>query len=311
MAMSAFCGSIPQYELDTNWVTYMQQVDLFFLANNVTSEPQKMAMLLSCIGRQAYDRLSDLCTPVLPQTKSYEEIRTLMGDHQHPKPLLIAERFRFGKRVQGPTESIAQFVIVLQALSKHCSFGEHLSARLAEQMLLGLRSEHIQRALITEKEFEFTSLFNKATALEQAVQGIFGMRNQPPEMSVHVQQDNQQKKTPTTAEAKPACPVCGRKGHSRQQCRLKDVTCHQCGKVGHIRPVCRSQPSTSQAPVQVVEEVADMPFHLVELRPSDQRKVSSDIVPTNAVRSDCFHSVTASAPATTRICSRRGKAHRM
>jgi hypothetical protein len=42
--------------------------------------------------------LRPLTSPTTPAEKSYPEIIKLLGDHLSPKPLSIAERFRFHKR---------------------------------------------------------------------------------------------------------------------------------------------------------------------------------------------------------------------
>ena len=36
------------------------------------------------------------------------------------------------------------------------------------------------------------------------------------------------------------CSVCGKGGHLKADCKLKDAICRNCGKVGHIAAVCRS-----------------------------------------------------------------------
>ena len=37
-----------------------------------------------------------------------------------------------------------------------------------------------------------------------------------------------------------ACTVCGKTGHVRADCELKDVKCKNCGKTGHIAKLCRA-----------------------------------------------------------------------
>ena len=36
------------------------------------------------------------------------------------------------------------------------------------------------------------------------------------------------------------CTVCGKTGHVRADCKLKDVECKNCGKTGHIAKLCRA-----------------------------------------------------------------------
>lgn len=45
-----------------------------------------------------------------------------LAEHFAPKPLVIAERFRFHKRNQEAVESIGQCVAVLKQLTEHCEF---------------------------------------------------------------------------------------------------------------------------------------------------------------------------------------------
>lgn len=37
------------------------------------------------------------------------------------------------------------------------------------------------------------------------------------------------------------CGVCGRAGHSRGGCPLRDIVCHECGRTGHLARVCRQR----------------------------------------------------------------------
>jgi hypothetical protein len=68
--------------------------------------------------------LRTLTSPTKRAEKSYQEIIKLLGDHWWPKPLSIAERFRFYKRKQLEGESISDYVAVLRKLAEHCDFGD-------------------------------------------------------------------------------------------------------------------------------------------------------------------------------------------
>ena len=35
------------------------------------------------------------------------------------------------------------------------------------------------------------------------------------------------------------CNICGRRGHERNECRIKDAICFGCGKTGHLKTMCR------------------------------------------------------------------------
>ena len=56
------------------------------------------------------------------------------------------------------------------------------------------------------------------------------------------------------------CYCCGKVGHKRQNCRMKNEICRGCGKKGHLIKVCRSKQPTAgkgKKPVNHLEESGD------------------------------------------------------
>lgn len=85
-----------------------------------------------------------------------------------PKPLIIAERFRFHKRNQQDGESISQFVAVLKWLSEHCEFDQSLSDTIRDRLVCGFRSEAIQKRLLTESNLTLQKAIEISTSMEMA-----------------------------------------------------------------------------------------------------------------------------------------------
>ena len=63
------------------------------MANDVEDE-KKVAVLLSLMGAKTYNLLRNLTIPDKPNKQNVD----LLKCHLNPKPLVIAERFRFHKR---------------------------------------------------------------------------------------------------------------------------------------------------------------------------------------------------------------------
>ena len=102
--MSAFLGNLDVFnENNEDWPSYIERVEQFFLANGVEQD-LKVPSLLSVIGVKTYTLLRNLSAPVKPAQRSFKEIVELLQKHLSPKPLMIAERFRFHKRDQLPGE---------------------------------------------------------------------------------------------------------------------------------------------------------------------------------------------------------------
>ena len=62
--------------------------------------------------------------PAKPGDKTYKELVDALTAHLAPKPLVIAERFCFHKRVQKEGESIKVYAASLQKLAEHCALGQ-------------------------------------------------------------------------------------------------------------------------------------------------------------------------------------------
>ena len=57
-----------------NIINYLEQVELFFIANDVP-EAKQAAALLSAIGSKPYSTLKNLLAPDLPSTKNFEALK--------------------------------------------------------------------------------------------------------------------------------------------------------------------------------------------------------------------------------------------
>ena len=64
---------------------------------------------------------------------------------------MIAERFKFHWHNQHEGEMVAQYLAKLRKFSEQCNFKEYHKEALCNRLVCGLRSEVIQRRLLTEE----------------------------------------------------------------------------------------------------------------------------------------------------------------
>ena len=207
---------------------------------------KKRATFLTVIGSSTYALLSNLLAPDKPATKSYADLVTAVKDHLNPKPLTIAERYRFHQRKQGESETVAQFMAELRKLADKCEFGAHLNEALRDRLVCGLRREAIQRKLLTVADLTLQKAYETAHGMEIAEQRASELQSAArpsyqPQPVHHV--GKPAKKTTTTGPIQqkgvgPACDRCGKTGHPSFRCYYRNQTCRACGKRGHIARVC-------------------------------------------------------------------------
>ena len=146
---------------------YIERMEQYFIANDV-SEGKKVAAFLSAMGAKAYELLRNLVAPDAPKDKRFNDLLKTMRTHLKPKPLIIAERFKFYKRVQHEDEKVAEYIVSLKQSSTHCDFGTFLNNALRDQLVCGLRQEAIQRKLLAEDKLTFKKASEIAQAMELA-----------------------------------------------------------------------------------------------------------------------------------------------
>ena len=102
------------------------------------------------------------------KTYTQQTVATLQ-EHLSPKPLEIAERFRFYQRNQHEGEGIFVLLTELRKLTTHCNFGGNLYEALRERLACGLQNMQIQKRLLSEAKLKYSKAVEIAVAMETAM----------------------------------------------------------------------------------------------------------------------------------------------
>ena len=133
-------GQVELFELEGgDWNVYTERLDQFLMANGVAEGAKKVAAFLRVIGGRVYAMLRNLLAPTKPVNKSYSELVKVMKDHLKPKPLVIAERFKFHQRDQQDGETVAQHLAELRKLTEKCGVPRRSLKRPAKCVVYGAR----------------------------------------------------------------------------------------------------------------------------------------------------------------------------
>ena len=252
---------------EENFECYTERLEAYFTANGVSADKQA-SVLISEMGAETYTLLKSLIpAPAKPKDKTYEELVTLLSGHFMPKPLIIAERFKFGTRMQDQNENVTNYAAELRRLSNTCEFPQvFLDEALRDKFVHGISHMPTQKNLLTkDNSLTFQKALETATAIEMAEgdaqrmksQGDNGSANDVNSSTVGAiarkgqrnvkpkPKSGQSGKQKAQGAQQVLCYRCGKGPHNPSQCRYRNYKCHTCGKIGHLSSVCRSGDKSS------------------------------------------------------------------
>ena len=178
------------------------------MGNSIESEARKKAVSLTVISPKSYGLLQNLLAPTKPADTDYAALINTMKDHLSPKPLIIAEQYKFCKRTQHEGESVAQYLAALRKLVEKCDFRDFLNQALCDKLVCGLQNENKQRKSLAEADLMLQYAFKVAQGMETAQYQAIEWQASSVSHNVHA-----------LSATKQACFHCG-----KQTTPLKNVT---------------------------------------------------------------------------------------
>ena len=199
-----------------------------------------------------------------------EQLKTALRAHRKPKPLTIAERFKFHKRTQRESESVAEYVVALKELATHCEFGGFLNEALRDHLVCGLYRESTQKRLLTEVDLTFKKACKIAQAMEMADKNASELNSEATQ-GIHALQKPARESykeagaTLKTKDPKAGGGSCYRCGglHLPSNCQFKTEKCRKCGKTGHIERKCHTKQLFQGEVDQELDEYGQYGIHTV------------------------------------------------
>ncbi|UYV70210.1 K02A2.6-like [Cordylochernes scorpioides] len=228
------------------WITYLERMNFFFLANDIVKPERRKAIFLTLIGAETYALARSLASPKELSFVEYDNLIKLLTDHFSPKPNIIVQRFLFNKRNQGD-ESVSAYIAELRRLSEDCEFVD-LDDRLRDKLVCGLRNESLVKRLLSEKDLTFEKAVNLAICDESASADASMLQEKITEVNMMKKASKTEppnfksgkvhfKEFKKYNNKRNFCIRC-KGNHMPNVCKFRNAKCFKCGKIGHVQMAC-------------------------------------------------------------------------
>ena len=237
----AVLGRIDSFDLKTDNITeYIERVEQYFIANDVTDEKKQTAIFLTVVGNKMYSLLKNLLAPESPAGKTVNTLSETLIDHLKPQPVIIAECFKFYCRDQSENETITEYLAGLRKLTLKCNFKYFLDQTLRDHFVCGLQNNSIRRRLLAERKLTLKSAIELAKTMENA-----DLETQI--ISTDIKTENVNVMNNVTRK----CYRCNSTKHLANVCRFKDAKCNNCDMTGHMSKACRNRTCQTDPPLKM------------------------------------------------------------
>lgn len=229
------------------------------------------------MGAELNNALKILVAPSTPESRTYEQIRSVLIAHFDVQKNKYSESVKFRQIIQQQNESIANFSLRLKEGATFCEYDTFLDRMLIEQLLHGLTDRDMRDEIIAKKPATFKDAYEIAHALESTrhtADEVTSTSSKIHALSYSSPQYKHQNSSKSRGRGRGhastsvprkqenaeqregyACYGCGGR-HKRNECPFRSAECYNCKKRGHIAKVCTASTTISTSQVQDSEEPA-------------------------------------------------------
>ncbi|KAJ8969020.1 hypothetical protein NQ314_001975 [Rhamnusium bicolor] len=136
---------------DLDWSIFKRRIDNYCIANEITDENRKGAILFNVLSEEAYKLVYNWCLPTEPTDENYSELIPLLTEHFKPSLTVFAVRYQFYNSPRTSSETVRDWSARLRNLVVLCEY-EELDMVLRDHFIVGYNKGPVQDRLFQKKK---------------------------------------------------------------------------------------------------------------------------------------------------------------
>lgn len=232
--------SFPNFEMEDDFIIFKERLENAFEVMQIP-ENRKSGILIAVLGPKIYKILKNLCNPILPNTKPYADLITLLSGQFVPKMLAYRERKNFYDAKQIPGESITDWHLRIKSLAVDCEFGANLNNIIKDRFICGLQKGKIFDRICEEDLNVSYEDILKIALSKEIIEHNQSSVNKLQSTFKNIKSNPKKSNNQNLNLCKLICFACGKPDHNFSNCKFKKLRCNFCNSVGHISSVCKKK----------------------------------------------------------------------
>lgn len=260
-SMAPIIGRVPFFDnTEKLWKIFEVQLEQFLVANDISKEAKKKAILVTSLSENAYMLLQNLLSPLQIEAENVTFTLCMQAMRTHFKTATsgFAERCKFYNATKSASESINEWAVRVRSLAANCEFGTHLNTAIRDKFVMGLEKGPAKDKIFLEN---VTTPFEKVLEIANNAEYILQQYHrcdvkQDAELNFVKRQSSawpksreemgmsknqkygSEKKSPKQQQQ---CNVCGYNNHCSTACKFRNYKCNLCKQRGHLKKMCKTK----------------------------------------------------------------------
>ena len=162
------------------WEDFLENMNLYFEASNITDQKRKKALLLY-IGGEDLRKIFSTCAIATENNLVYDNAVNSLNNYFKTRINISAERHKFRQISQQPGENIKQFCTKLAEAAKSCKFNEYsVEDAIIDSVIEKTHSTRLRRKLLMEDKLDLEKLLKIAAVMESTEEQAAGIETSAP-----------------------------------------------------------------------------------------------------------------------------------
>ena len=222
--------SFPRFDKEKEEIRwFLDQCENSLIASDIKDEKKKVAIVCSALSQADYQELAKSLLPKSPRDYSWEELRDILQKlfSKTRDYITLIDGF-YKRQFDKKNETLQKFYHDLIFRADEIGFSDK-DLRIKEKLCIAVMTDKSVRAELVK-----FNVMTKTAAEVFNFLKIFYEESLDDSSPVN-------KVSYSSKKTNSNCKVCGKVGHSKENCKFKNSKCYICSKVGHLASVCQNK----------------------------------------------------------------------